>query len=176
MNLALLLVIAAVISFLIIILVGILVGRSRLQFADATQIQTVDVEAFRNLADPRESEYLQNRLPASDFRHIQRIRMRALAAYVQVVGGNAVVLIRIGQLALNSESPETVEAALKVVDDALLLRRNAGLALLRIYIQLLWPDTGFAATPILEGYQRLSGSAMLLSRLRNPTTILRISA
>lgn len=172
MTLALLLVVAAVIFFIVIVLVA----RSRLQFADATQIQPVDVEAFRNLADPRESAYLRSRLPRAEFRAIQRLRLRALVAYVKVVGRNAVLLIGIGQLALTSGNPEAVEAARKLVDEALMLRRNAGVAMLRIYIRLLRPDTGFAATPILEGYQRLSGSAMLLSRLQNPAATLRISA
>jgi hypothetical protein len=172
MNLALLLVVAAIISFVVIVVVV----RSRLQFSDATEIQAVDVDAFRNLADPRESQYLQSRLPAAEFRRIQRMRLRALAAYVRAIGRNAVVLIRIGQLALNSGQAGMVEAARNLVDEALLLRRNAGLAMLRIYVGLLWPNTGFAATPILEGYERLSGSAMLLSRLQNPAATVRISA
>jgi hypothetical protein len=172
MNLALLLVLIAVISFIVILLFA----RSRLQFADATQIQAIDVDAFRNLADPRDSEYLRTRLPAAEFRRIQRLRLRALAAYIRGVGRNAVLLIRIGQLALHSENLETAEAARKLIDDALLLRRNAGLAMLRIYLRLLWPNTGFAATPILEGYERLSGSAMLLSRLQNPAATVRMSA
>jgi hypothetical protein len=172
MNLALILVLVAIISFIAIILVA----RSRLQFANATQIQAIDVDAFRNLADPRESEYLRTRLPAAEFRHIQRIRLRALAAYLRVVGRNAVLLIHIGQLALTSENIQTAEAARKLVDEALLLRRNTSLAMLRIYLRLLWPNTRFAATPILESYERLSGSAMLLSRLQNPAATLRISA
>jgi hypothetical protein len=172
MNLALLLVVGAVISFIVIVLVG----RSRLQFSDATEIQLVELEAFRNLADPSESEYLRGLLPGSEFRRIQRLRLRAMAAYVQAVGRNAVVLIRIGQLALNSGKTETAEAGRKLIDEALLLRRNAGLAMMRIYFGLLWPSTGFAATPILESYERLSGSAMLLSRLQNPAATVRISA
>jgi len=170
MNLALLLVVAAVVSFIVIVLVG----RSRLQFSDATEIRPVDVEAFRNLADSGESEYLRGRLSGAEFRRIQRVRLRAMAAYVQAVGRNAVVLIRIGQLALNSDRTETVEASRKLIDEALLLRRNAGLAILRINTELLWPGTRFAATPILEGYERLSGSAMLLSRLQNPAATVRI--
>lgn len=154
----------------------LLVARSRLQFADATQIQPVDVEAFRNLVDARESDYLRSRLPRAQFREIQRIRLRAAAAYVQAVGRNAVLLIAVGQLALNSENGEAVEAARKLINEALLLRRNAGLALLRIYVRLIWPGLRFTATPILEGYQRLNGSAMLLSRLQNPAATLRISA
>jgi hypothetical protein len=172
MNLAFLLVVTALISLVVVILVA----RSQLQFSHATEIQPVDVDAFRNLADPRESQYLRSRLPRVEFRRIQRMRLRALAAYVRAVGQNAGMLIGAGQLALNSGQGETVEAARKLVDEALLLRRNAGLALARVYLGLLWPNTRFAAAPLLEGYERLSGSAMLLSRLQNPTATVRISA
>lgn len=170
MNLALLLVVVAAISLIVIVLMG----RSRLQFSDATEIQAIAVDAFRNLADSRESQYLRKRLPAPEFRRLQRIRLRALAVYVRAVGQNAVVLIRIGHQALNSESAEMAEAARRLIDEALLSRRNAGLALLRIYLCLIWPDAGFAASPILESYERLSGSAMLLSRLRNPAATVRM--
>jgi hypothetical protein len=172
MNLALLLVIAAVFSLIVIVLVA----RSRVQFGDATEIHPVDLEAFRNLADPRESEYLRSRLPAAEFRRIERMRLRAMAAYVHAVGRNAVILIRVAQSALNSGHSETAEAARKLVNEALLSRRNAGLALLHIYVCLLWPGREFAASRILEGYERLNGSAMLLSRLQNPAATVRISA
>lgn len=172
MILALLLVSAAFVSFLVIVSLG----RSRLQFSGATELQPVDVEAFRNLVDLRDCEYLRNRLPDAEFRQVQRIRLRAMAAYVQTVGRNAVVLIRVGQLAMNSNHAETAQAAHKLIDEALLLRRNAGVAMVRIYLGLLWPRTGFAATPILEGYERLSGSAMLLGRLQNPAATVRIRA
>jgi hypothetical protein len=172
MNLAFLLVVTALISLVVVILVA----RSQLQFSHATEIQPVDVDAFRNLADPRESQYLRSRLPRVEFRRIQRMRLRALAAYVRAVGQNAGMLIGAGQRAMNSGHGETVEAARELVDEALLLRRNAGLALMRIYWGLLWPNAGFAAAPLLEGYKRLSGSAMLLSRLQNPTATVRLSA
>jgi hypothetical protein len=170
MNLALLLVITAVISIILIALVA----RSRLQFSGATELQSIDVDAFRNLADRRQSQFLRSRLPAAEFRRVQRMRLRALAAYMRVVGQNAVILIQIGQMALNTPGAEMQKAARQLIDEALLSRRNAGLALLRIYVCLLWPTRGFAASPLLEGYERLSGSAMLLSRLQNPAVTVRI--
>ncbi len=172
MSLAILLVIAAIISLVVVISVGV----SRLRFSGAREIQPVDIEAFRNLTDGRESEYLRGRLPGPEFRRIQRMRLRAMAAYVQAVGQNAVVLIGVGQLALRSNNSATEAAARRLINEALLLRRNAGLAVLRIYLGLAWPGAGFAATPILEGYQRLSGSAMLLGRLQNPVATVRLSA
>ncbi len=172
MNLGVLLVITAVISFVAIVLVI----RPRWQFSDATDIQPLDLDSFRNLADPEESEFLRDRFPPREFRRIQRQRLRAMAEYVRAVGRNAVLLIRVGQLGLSSDNAETAEAARRLIDEALLLRRNAGLTMLRIYLKLLWPSSMFTATPILEGYQRLSRSAMLLGRLQNPQTTVRISA
>jgi hypothetical protein len=69
-----------------------------------------------------------------------------------------------------------VEAARRLVDNALLLRRNATFALLKIYFAMAWLNSVPAAAPILHGYEQLNGSAMLLGRLQNPTASVRISA
>lgn len=177
MTLALVLIIAAA-SALVLIL-GITVSRS-LQpsggSALAQRIEPIDIEAFRNLVDPAENEYLRGRLPAAEFRTAQRERLRAAAAYVRVAGRNAAVLVTIGQAAVNASDSATAEAARQLVDNALLLRRNAAVALLRIYVALAWPQSGLAAAPIVHGYEQLSGRAMLLGRLQNPRAAVRISA
>jgi hypothetical protein len=176
MTLAIILVVAAVLALVFIL--SITISRS-LQVSTRNlpaSIQPVDIEAFRNLIDPREDEYLRRRLPALDFRAVRRQRLRAMAAYVQVAARNAAVLIRIGQAALAANDPHTAEAAHQLVDQALLLRRNATFALLKIYVALAWPNSGFAANPILHGYEQLNGSAMLLGRLQNPAAPMRISA
>jgi len=142
----------------------------------ARQIQPIDVEAFRNLVDPAEDDYLRRRLPPAEFRRIQRQRLRALAAYVQATGRNATVLVRMGQSALTEGDAQTADAARQLVDNALLLRRNATVALLRIYVALAWPNSGLAVAPILRDYERLSGSAMLLGRLRNPAAPVRLAS
>jgi hypothetical protein len=41
---------------------------------------------------------------------------------------------------------------------------------------LAWPDSEFAAVRVVDRYERLSGSAMLLGRLQNPATAVRLSA
>ena len=81
-----------------------------------------------------------------------------------------------GQLALATNDARTAEAARQLVNDALLLRRNAAFVLLRIQIALAWPTSGLAAARILHGYEQLNGSAMLLGRLQNPAAPVRISA
>jgi hypothetical protein len=121
-----------------------------------------------------ENAYLHRRLPAPEFRRVQRERLRAAAAYIRVAGTNAAVLVTIGQSALAGDA-NTAEAARQLVDSALLLRRNAAFALLRIYLGLAWPTVGLSATPVLVGYERLNGCAMLLGRLQNPAVPVRIS-
>jgi len=176
MTLALILVVAAALALIFIL--SITVSRS-LQVSSASlagRLQPLDLEAFRNLTDAAEDEYLSRRLRPADFRGVRRERLRAMAAYVQVAGRNATLLVRIGQSALTANDPQTADAAHQLIDQALLMRRNATFALLKIYVALAWPNSGFAAKPIVLGYQQLSGSAMLLGRLQNPAVPVRISA
>jgi len=176
MTLAIVLVVAALIALLLILRSAV---SSSVQIsADATlphQIQPIDVEAFRILADPGEDDYLRQRLPAAELRRVRRERVRAMAVYVQVVARNAAVLVRVGQSALNSSDSRTAAAASELVSEALQLRRNAAFALVRLYVALAWPNAGFAAAPVLDGYRQLHGSAMLLGRLQSPATPVRIS-
>jgi hypothetical protein len=177
MTLAIVLVISAFAALCVIL--GITVSRGLRvshQPEIGSQLQPIDIEAFRNLADPAEDTYLRRRLPDSDFRKVQRERLRAMAAYIQLAGRNAAVLIHVAQSALVSNAPDTAEAAQRLLNDALLLRRNAAVALFKIYVTLAWPSSSSSASPILAGYERLSGSAMLLGRLQNPAAPVRISA
>lgn len=177
MTVAVILVIVAALALVVILRVAVF--RSLRISPDASlagQIQPIDIVAFRNLIDPAEDHYLRRSLPAADFRAVQRKRLRAMAAYVQAAGRNAEILVRIGQTALASPDPDTAEAARRLVNDALWLRRNAAFALLRIYVALAWPNSGLAVATVLDRYQQLNGSAMLLGRLQNPAVPMRISA
>lgn len=175
MTLAILLVVFAMITLFVILRVS--VSRSlRLRDANSPRIEPIDVEAFRNLVNPTENEYLHRWLPAAEFRQVQRERLRAAAAYIRVAGRNATVLIAIGQAALAANDEKTAEAARQLVDSALLLRRNTTFALMKINFALAWPSVGLSATPVLVGYERLNRSAMLLGRLQNPSVPVRISS
>jgi hypothetical protein len=177
MTLAIILVAAATLGLVFIL--SITLSRS-LQISRsaglAAQIQPIDVEAFRNLVDPLEDDYLRRRLPAAEFRLVRRERLRAMAAYVSIASTNAAVLVRMGQSALTARDAQTAEAARQLVNSALLLRRNAAFVLFRIYVALAWPNSGLAIVSILRGYEQLNGTAMLLGRLQNPAAPVRISA
>jgi len=176
MTLALILIIAA--AFALAIMLRLALSRS-LQVSggsgQTTQLRPMDVDAFRNLTDPAEDEYLRHRLPAAQFRRVRRARLRAMAAYVQIASGNAVVLLHVGQAVLASGDPRTLEAARQLVNEALLLRRNAALALARIYLALAWPGYALATGRVADHYDRLSRSAMLLGRLQNPALPVRLT-
>jgi len=175
MIFAIILVVAAALGLVLIL--GVSVSRGlQISGANRLQIQPVDVEAFRNLVDPAQDEYLRRRLTATEFRQVQRERLRATAAYIQVAGRNAAALALIGQAALASGDAPTAEAARQLVDSALLLRRNAAFALLRIYAALPWPNSGQRAAGVLHRYEQLNRCAMLLGRLQNPAVPVRIAA
>lgn len=177
MNLAIILVIAAALALATILSVAVRRGLQVKENASLTAaIRPIDVEAFRNLINPAEDDYLRRRLPRAQFRLVRRERLRAMAAYVRVAGNNAAVLVRVGEAALASGDSQLAGAALQLVNDALLLRRNTTVALVRIYLALAWPNSEFAAVRVVDRYEQLSGTAMLLGRLQNPRAAVRLSA
>lgn len=177
MTLAIILVLAAAVALAVIFRIAVTRGlQVSAASSSAPQIHPIDVEAFRNLIDPAEDEYLRRRLPPRQFRVVRRARLRAAAAYVQVAARNAAVLVYIGEVALASNNPSTLEPARQLVSEALRLRRNTALALAKIYFALAWPGYGLAAVRVADHYDRLRFSAMLLGRLQNPAVPVRISA
>ena len=177
MTLAIILVIAAAGALGIILRLAVTRSlQARGNAGLAPTIHPIDIEAFRNLINPAEDDYLRRHLPSPQFRVVRRERLRAMAAYVQVAARNAAVLVSVGEVALASSDPRVLRAAQQVVSDALLLRRNTTVALARIYLAIAWPNSGFAAVRVVDRYERLSGAAMLLGRLQNPTVPVRLSA
>ena len=177
MNLAIAIVIFAVIALFVILSVAV-TGNLPVKRSAGTPvaIRPIDIEAFRNLIDPAEDSYLRRRLPPAKFRVVRRERLLAMAAYVRVVDSNAAVLVRVAEASLASGDPHVAGAAQQLVNDAQLLRRNTHMALARIYLALAWPNSGFAAARVVERYEHLSGAAMLLGRLQNPVVPVRLSA
>jgi len=177
MTLAIFIVIAAAIALAIILQIAVSRSLETSRTAGlGARIQPIDVEAFRNLVDGAEDDYLRLRLPPPQFRHVRRQRLLAMAAYVKAAGRNADILIRIGHAALASSDARAVQAAQQLISEAVLLRRNAALSLAKIYAAMAWPNSGLVASRVADGYEHLNGSAMLLGRLQNPAAAVRLSA
>ena len=135
MTLAYFLVVAAVLAVVSLFYLGI--SQNFLVRSDATlapRIQPIDIEAFRNLMDPAEREYLRSRLPGGEFREVQRRRLVAMAAYVRTARQNATILIDIRKASFSADrsaappKPRASSSTMRIRS-----RRNAFIASCRIW-------------------------------------------
>src|SRR5260370_25568526 len=147
MPLAIFIVIAAAIALAIILQIAVSRSLETSRTAGlGARIQPIDVEAFRNLVDGAEDDYLRLRLPPPQFRHVRRQRLLAMAAYVKAAGRNADILIRIGHAALASSDARPVQAAQQLISEAVLLRRNAAPSLAKLYSAMACPNCGLVGS------------------------------
>lgn len=128
----------------------------------ASQMQLVDVNAFRNLVDPNEEQYLRDHLPKSDFNRIQRERLRAAIEYAACASRNAAFLLRVGDAARSSLDPALADAGEKLVADALRLRLYAAHAIVRLYLGILFPGTRISLVSVAERYDNVLRMAVVL--------------
>jgi len=129
----------------------------------------VDVEAFRNLVDPGEEEFLRTNLAPAEFRKIQRERLRAAVEYVSCAAQNAGVLLRLADAGRRSSDPATAEAAEKLVNNALRLRLYALHTIPRLYLSMIFPGTRISPVRIAESYEQMTRQVVLLGCLQYPT-------
>jgi hypothetical protein len=132
-------------------------------------MRAVDLDAFRNLVDPDEEEFLRSNLPPAEFRRIQRERLRAAVEYVSCAARNAGVLLRLADAGRRSPDPATAEAAEKLVQNALRLRLYALQAIPKLYLGMALPGARISAVGIAERYEQMTRLVVLLGCLQYPT-------
>jgi hypothetical protein len=135
----------------------------------AEHLRSVDVEAFRNLVDPGEEQFLRANLAPAEFRKIQRERLRAAVEYVSCAAQNAGVLLRLADAGRRSSDPATAEAAEKLVNNALRLRLYALHAIPRLYLGMIFPGARISPVGIAESYEQMTRLVVLLGCLQYPT-------
>ncbi len=135
----------------------------------ASQLKSVDVEAFRNLVDHREQEYLRKHLPASEFRSIQRERMLAAVEYVRGAAKNAAILVRLAEAAQQNSDPAVAQAADKLLDNAFRLRLYAFRVVPRLYLGMLIPGISLAHIDLADAYDTITRQVVMLGCLQYPT-------
>jgi hypothetical protein len=128
----------------------------------AETIRFVDVEAFRNLIDPDEGEYLRSRLPPTEFRKIQRKRLRAAAEYISCAAHNAAVLLRMAEAARLSFDPQVAAMAEKLVENAIRLRLYAFQAIPKLYIAMILPLRSQSSVRVADRYEQMTRQVVLL--------------
>ena len=132
------------------------------------QLRAVDVDAFRNLIDPTEEQFLRERLPASQFRSIHRQRMLAAAEYVWGAARNAGLLIRLADAAKLDSDPVVVTAAENLLGNAVRFRLYAFRLIPRLYLGMLLPALNHAPHSIAESYDTITRQVVTLGCLQAP--------
>src|SRR5262249_6865961 len=119
MSLAVILVLLAVLAVVILVRTARVRAVANRNLEDLTrQIRSGDVEAFRNLVDPAEEEYLRSHLSGREFRRVQRQRLWAAAEYVHSASRNAALLAAVGEAARSSPETLVAEAGSRLVESA----------------------------------------------------------
>ena len=141
----------------------------KVQDPTASELPPIDVEAFRNLIDEGEEDYLKQHLPAKEFRKIHRERMLVAVEYVKGAYRNAGILVRIAEAARDSADPQTAEAGGKLFEDAVSLRWYAIQVIPRLYLRVLLPGTSHDPRALFDRYDFLARQAFVLRRA--PSTL-----
>jgi hypothetical protein len=134
----------------------------------ADQIRFVDLEAFRNLIDPNEEDYLRRQLHPEDFRRIHRERLRAAADYILCAAHNAAVLLSLAEAARRSPDPAVAAMAEKLIENAIQLRLYAFQAIPKLYIAMFLPLQRLSPVRVADRYEQMTRQVVLLG-LQYPT-------
>jgi hypothetical protein len=132
------------------------------------QLRVIDIDAFRNLTDPCEDQFLRSHLPGSAYRRIRRQRLLATSAYISCVANNAAVLIRMGEEARRSSDASISEAGVKLMNSALRLRLQTFQLKVKTYAQLIYPGMPTPSGELASEYEQMTRQGMLLGRLQYP--------
>ncbi|HEY1271955.1 MAG TPA: hypothetical protein VGF08_08215 [Terriglobales bacterium] len=132
-----------------------------------TQIRPVDLIAFRNLMDPNEETYLLQNLPPSDFRKVQRARLRAALDYLRCLARNSALLMRVGEVARLSTDATLAQAGQELQENALRLRLYVFLAEVKVCLGIVMPGLRLAPANVWDGYERMGALLKRLGRIQN---------
>jgi hypothetical protein len=142
----------------------------------AGRTRPVDLEAFRNLVDPREEDFLRANLLPRQFRSVQRERLRAAREYIWNSAHNAAFLLRLGEAATRSPDPRIAQAGKQLIQSALRLRAYSLLSCAKLYLRMVFPGARLSYGELADSYQHLSALASQLALIQHPTQAARLSA
>jgi hypothetical protein len=120
-----------------------------------TTIQSLDIEAFRNVVDPEEEAFLRARLPAREFRRIKRERARAALAYVKALSHASLQFARFGDAAQRNPDPAIAASGRQIAESATYLRLRTLDARVQLTLSANFPGFGpRPLRPLMEQYDR----------------------
>ena len=160
---------AAILSLIFFVFRGFGATRAPSEVSELTQqIVPVDLEAFRNLTEPSEEEFLRSNLPSAQFRTIQRERLRASIDYLGEVSHNAGILLQLGQLARRSPDEGIAAAGKRLTDNALRTRLYSMMAICKLGVRYVFPEAVLRPDEIIDRYEQVTEEAVRLGRLQYP--------
>jgi hypothetical protein len=115
----------------------------------------VDAEVFRVLLDSSEEQYLRQSLLPREFRIFQRKRMALALHWLHLVGENAAMLMKLGQLAKTAVNPELAREAEDLIHGALRLRVNLLLVQPCLWLKWLFPGSALSFPAVEIPYEEL---------------------
>jgi hypothetical protein len=130
--------------------------------AQAAQLAPIDLDAFTTLTDPEEERFLRANLSQGEFRVVQRLRIRAVKAYVSAFSQNASTLIAAGQSARYHSDADVAAAGMEILQRATRLKIWCLFSLVRLNTALAFPTLFPPATEIANPYRVVTGMAMRL--------------
>lgn len=128
----------------------------------AEQLTPVDLDAFQNLTDPEEEQFLRVNLSPGQFRDVQRTRIRAAKMYVSVLSRNAGLLVAVGQSARSHPNSEIAASGTEIFQRALRLKVWCMFALVRLNTAVVFPTLLSPSNAIASHYQTVTYMAASL--------------
>ena len=128
--------------------------------ASLATIRALDIEAFRNLVNPEEEEFLRARLSPSEFRKIKRERTRAALAYLKALSNVSLQFARLGSTAQHNSDPVLAALGRQIATSATYLRLRTLDATLRLRVAFAFPD--LPPYPLRSLFEQYDHAACLL--------------
>ena len=153
-------VIIIVVATVLVLLMSVLAMRQGGQISNMQELdahwQKIDMQAFLNLADPSEERYLRRRLPAAQFRRIQRMRVRAMWEYLGRLAVNSRLMMQAGQIVQHQSSGEQLHQATRLVATASRMRMLIFAADAYLAVRFLLPETQDPIRKLVANYDSLT--------------------
>ena len=136
----------------------------------------VDLQAFRNLVDPKEEAYLRSSLRPREFRRLQRKRMLVATEYTRRTAHNAALLLQVANAVRRASDPQLSKAGAALADSALQLRIYSILAICLFGLSVIFPSVPIRGSEIAFRYEGLRERMAGLTRIQRPASVSEVEA
>ena len=148
------------VAFALLLVFAVVAVRQHRQLANLSHVerqwQRIDMEAFLNLVDPAEERYLRQNLTGSDFRSIQRLRVRVMWEYLGRLAFNSKLMMQAGQMVQHHGSAEHLQQATQLVATAGRMRMLICAADVYLAVRFLLPETQDPIRRLVANYDALT--------------------